>query len=256
MVRYLVVAHQTATSPTLVSRAQHLASLDPGATFTLLVPATHPMHLLAREGALFTWDEVEAERIARARSVEARERFERAGLQVAGSLIGDASPLLAIEDELRRSADAYDQIILSTFPPGSSRWLGMDVQRDAERLGMPVIHVYEGLTDVSVEALLRQQPLTTKVAHVFAPLARVLERPHPSTAAIVAVMAIYIALATSLALFVNRRFVLNDVVALLVFAGLLGALAILEPTLANRVPATTPGGGRAKRLHMTSRHHR
>ena len=58
MARYLVVAHQTATSPALLQRAAVLAASDRAATFTLLVPATHPTNLLEwNPQARFVWDE-------------------------------------------------------------------------------------------------------------------------------------------------------------------------------------------------------
>ena len=52
MSNYLVVAHQTATSPELLRRASEIADRDSGALFTLLVPATPVVHLL-------TWEEGE-----------------------------------------------------------------------------------------------------------------------------------------------------------------------------------------------------
>ena len=53
MSNYLVVAHQTATSPELLRRAS-VADRDSGALFTLLVPATPVVHLL-------TWEEGETQ---------------------------------------------------------------------------------------------------------------------------------------------------------------------------------------------------
>jgi len=40
MMRYLVVAHQTATSPELLKRVFDLSENDREATFSILVPAT------------------------------------------------------------------------------------------------------------------------------------------------------------------------------------------------------------------------
>ena len=40
MARYLIVAHQTATSPALVSRVRAMLAVEPGAEFVVLVPAT------------------------------------------------------------------------------------------------------------------------------------------------------------------------------------------------------------------------
>ena len=135
MTHYLVVAHQTATSAELLQRVSELAAFDPETIFTVLVPATPVVHLL-------TWEEGETNQIARQRAEEARERFEGSGLNVAQAKVGDGSPLLAIGDELRAHPGEYDAVVLSTLPPGLSRWLRLDVHHQAERkFGLPVIHV-------------------------------------------------------------------------------------------------------------------
>ena len=54
--------------------------------------------------------------------------------------VGDASPMLAIADALREQA--FDEVILSTFPPSISRWVKLDLpQRVKRRFGLPVTHV-------------------------------------------------------------------------------------------------------------------
>ncbi len=120
MTHYLVVAHQTATSAELLQCVVELAAFDPATVFTVLVPATPLVHLL-------TWEEGETNEIARQRAEEARERFEGSGLNVAQAKVGDGSPLLAIGDELRAHPEEYDAVVLSTLPPGVSRWLRLDV---------------------------------------------------------------------------------------------------------------------------------
>ncbi len=135
MARYLVVAHQTATSPELLDRLGRLVALDTEATFTVLVPATPASHLL-------TWEEGEARSIARQRAEDATQMLEHTGITVARAMTGDASPIQAIADELETRPGAYDAIVLSTFPPGISRWLGLDAHRQAERrFNLPVVHV-------------------------------------------------------------------------------------------------------------------
>ncbi len=135
MTHYLVVAHQTATSAELLQCVAELAAFDPATVFTVLVPATPVVHLL-------TWEEGETNQFARQRAEEARERFEGSGLNVAQAKVGDGSPLLAIGDELRAHPGEYDAVVLSTLPPGLSRWLRLDVHHQAERkFGLPVIHV-------------------------------------------------------------------------------------------------------------------
>ena len=101
----------------------------------MLVPATPVVHLL-------TWEEGETQAVARLRAAEAKQRFESSALRVEAAKVGDASPMLAIEDELRKNPGKYDAIVLSTLPPGFSRWLGMDVHDRAERkFDLPVIRV-------------------------------------------------------------------------------------------------------------------
>ncbi len=41
-------------------------------------------------------------------------------------MVGDAHPVRAIDDAMLEQR--FDEIILSTLPPGISRWLGQDVQ--------------------------------------------------------------------------------------------------------------------------------
>lgn len=135
MAQYLIVAHQTATSPELLDRVSELAGQDPVASFTILVPATPVVHLL-------TWEEGETNEIASQRGREAKSLFEARGLKVAETKVGDDSPLLAIEDELSAQPGKYDAIVLSTLPPGISRWLRLDVHNQAERkFGIPVFQV-------------------------------------------------------------------------------------------------------------------
>ena len=69
MSSYLVVAHQTATSPELLQRLSELAAEDPQAEFTLLVPATPLTHLLV-------WEEGETYQVAENRAEEAKDLFE------------------------------------------------------------------------------------------------------------------------------------------------------------------------------------
>ncbi len=135
MAHYLVVAHQTADSEELVEAVRKLAEQD-DATFTLLVPAT-PVHHLA------TWTEGEAHAVAIEQAEQAKQALEAAGASIGETKIGDASPLLAVTDELL--VNTYDAVVISTFPLGRSRWLGMDVVHRLERsIDLPVIHVVAG----------------------------------------------------------------------------------------------------------------
>ena len=132
MPRYLIVADQTVTSPELVARAAALASEDSESTFALLLPAMLPSHV---RGGPF-------DAVTRGRAEQARSLLSAAGVHVTRTAIGDAAPLLAIEDELAEHPGAYDQIILCTLPSGLSRWLRMGVDREAAgRFGLPLIHI-------------------------------------------------------------------------------------------------------------------
>jgi hypothetical protein len=134
MSRYLLVAPQTAGSPELVERVLEIVASDPAAEFLLLVPATPVSHLLL-------WEEGETLEVARGRAETAMARPREAGAQVVSARVGDGSPLQAIADELTRYPE-YDAIIISTLPPGVSRWLGLDLPgRVAREYSIRVIHV-------------------------------------------------------------------------------------------------------------------
>ena len=54
--------------------------------------------------------------------------------------MGDASPVRAIGDVLLR--EPVDEVILSTLPPGPSRWLRQDVVHRVQRnYDVPVVHI-------------------------------------------------------------------------------------------------------------------
>lgn len=135
MASYLVVAHQTAASPELIERLRGLAETDPDAELTLLVPAK-PV------GAFFhNWDEEEVRIASAGRGNAAAAKLREAGLTVVAVRVGDQSPIDAVRDELLERK-GYAGIVLSTFPPGISRWLvGNLPKRLNLRTGLPVEHV-------------------------------------------------------------------------------------------------------------------
>jgi hypothetical protein len=131
MRRYLVVANQTLGGDHLAEIVREIVAVGP-ATFHLVVPATHP-----RDHAV--WTEGEARALARRRLDAALSRFRELGAEADGD-VGDESPLEAIADAME--AERYDEIILSTLPPGVSRWLGQDLpHRVQRRFDVPVRHV-------------------------------------------------------------------------------------------------------------------
>jgi alkylhydroperoxidase family enzyme len=137
MARYLVVAHQTATSPELRARLMDIAKGEPGAKFTLLVPASPRTHWRA-------WDDLELVELAREQAAEASRSLQAAGLALARVEIGAREPLEAIEDELRLRP-GYDRLVISTLHPGISRWLKLDlVNRARQKFRLDVLHVVAG----------------------------------------------------------------------------------------------------------------
>ena len=131
MNRYLVVANQTLAGEHLVKEVR--ARLSAGrCQFHILVPATPPADHAV-------WTEGEAQAMARGNLAAALEIFRKLGAQADGE-IGDEEPLTAIKDILREQE--FDEIILSTLPPGISRWLNQDLVSKVERsFAIPVTHI-------------------------------------------------------------------------------------------------------------------
>jgi hypothetical protein len=129
--RYLVVANQTLGGEPLFARIRELARAGPSA-FYVVVPATPPKD--------HVWTEDEAATIAASRLNSALERMAALGLEADG-VVGDGSPMLAIEDAIREQGP-FEAIVLSTLPPRLSRWLKLDLPHRVESsFGLRVIHV-------------------------------------------------------------------------------------------------------------------
>jgi hypothetical protein len=129
--RYLVVANQTLGGKHLLRLVHEYTAAGP-CRFHVVVPATPP-------GEHLTWTEGEALAIAQQRLDRALVTFKDHGVEADGQ-VGDANPLLAIQDALRR--EEFDEIILSTLPPGMSRWLKLDLPHRVERsFDVPVTHL-------------------------------------------------------------------------------------------------------------------
>jgi|SRR5215211_6409304 len=115
----LVVANVTAGSDELLDFLRERA--DEGACrFTLVMPASGGD--------------------ARARLDAALARMEEASLENVEGSVGDPDPVVAVMelwDPMK-----FDEIIVSTLPTGSSRWLGLDLPHRLEKLtSVPVRHV-------------------------------------------------------------------------------------------------------------------
>jgi hypothetical protein len=133
MRRYLVVGNQTLGSPELLELLLDRSTAEPS-SFHILVPMRHT-------GDGWFWSEGGAHAAAQARLEEVIERLRGAGLDVTGR-VGDTNPVAAVGDVLTSGAD-FDEIIVSTFPPGASHWLGLDVPQRVARAHalIPVTHV-------------------------------------------------------------------------------------------------------------------
>jgi hypothetical protein len=136
---YLVVGNQTLDSPELAAAVAERIAAGP-ATFHVVVPAT-PL----QKG--LTWDEDEARAAAHERLAAAIARLAETGAHVSGE-IGHRDPVVATEDALR--GRAIDEILLSTLPPGISRWLGQDVPTRLK--GSVLVPVTVVTTAAAVEA--------------------------------------------------------------------------------------------------------
>jgi hypothetical protein len=117
----LVVANQTAESAELLDAMRARAARGP-ATFVLVLPRKGTGHEAA---ALALEDAV--------------QRMLEAGLSVSG-LVGDSDPLVAVREAWDPSR--FDEVIVSTLPTHSSRWLLIDLpHRVAKVTGASVTHV-------------------------------------------------------------------------------------------------------------------
>ena len=129
--RILIVANQTAGGDHLKSAVARRVSEGP-CVFTLLVPASPP----ADHGS---WTEGQMRSLAEERMREAVDGLRASGADVTG-VVGDPRPIHAITDALVEQP--HDEIILSTFPVGISRWLKQDLPHRVERtFRLPVTHV-------------------------------------------------------------------------------------------------------------------
>ncbi len=131
MRRFLVVGNQTLGSREL--RVAVRQCLREGACrFHVLVPATPPPEH-------FSWSEGEALAVARHHLEDALDWMHEAGAVTTGS-VGDSNPVLAVTDLLAH--EDFDEIILSTLPPGMSRWIRQDLpHRLGRHTDLPVRHV-------------------------------------------------------------------------------------------------------------------
>ena len=129
---YLVVGNQTLVGPALSTAIAERIAADDATEFYVVVPAT-PV-----QGA-FTWDEDKAYAAARDRLEAMLGHLRTMGADATGE-VGHKDPVEAARDALRRHP--ADEVILSTLPPGISRWLGQDApSRLKSAVPVPVVVV-------------------------------------------------------------------------------------------------------------------
>ena len=130
MRRYLVVANRTLAGTHLTNKVRELHERHDG-WFYIVVPATPPTG--------HAWSEGEARAIAQRRLDAAIKLLANIGVAADGE-VGDERPTYAIQDVLAKQE--FDEVIVSTLPPGASRWLKRDLPHRIEvEFGLPVIHL-------------------------------------------------------------------------------------------------------------------
>jgi hypothetical protein len=120
----LVVANVTASSDELLAALKERSERGT-CSFTLLVPATGG----GRPGREAAGTVLEA----------ALDRMRAEGLEIEG-MIGDPDPIAAVHELW--DPMLYDEVIISTLPTDSSRWMALDLPHRVEKItGVPVRHV-------------------------------------------------------------------------------------------------------------------
>ena len=135
MRRILVVAHKTLGGEHLREEVQRRLG-EGDVSFHLLVPETHPND--------HAWTDGQVRRAAEQVLEEGLRSFRE--LDPTGSTaftgeVGQVNPMHAV-DLLFIRGERFDEIIVSTLPPRTSRWLRKDVpKRIAREYTIPVTHV-------------------------------------------------------------------------------------------------------------------
>lgn len=140
---YLVVGNQTLLGPALSAAIADLATADAQTEFHIVVPAT-PIQ------DRFTWDEDKAYAAAQERLDAMIAHLHVMGIEATGE-VGHKDPVEAARDAMRRHP--VDEVILSTLPPGISRWLGQDApSRLKAAVPVPVVVVTAEAVESKVPA--------------------------------------------------------------------------------------------------------
>jgi hypothetical protein len=136
--RYLIIANKTLVSPGLEQLVHECVAAGP-CEFHVLVPqastptiyAVDPMGLIDLRLHQPTNDYyADVRHEAEERLDHFRETFARQGVLITGE-VGCSDPLAAARNVVERLL--FDEIIVSTLPPGVSRWLKMDLVNRVQR---------------------------------------------------------------------------------------------------------------------------
>lgn len=132
MARYLVVANRTLDGKHLVSAVERRIAHYGSCEVHIVVP--HSEHTAGVDAGELDEDAVQARLDAATRA------FEAVGATVTSERGGE-DPVAAVRAVLDGDP-AFDEILLSTLPPGPSRWLGLDIPHRLQRtVHIPVSHL-------------------------------------------------------------------------------------------------------------------
>lgn len=151
--RILVVANQTAAGRELLEEIRNRCR---GVDCEVLLVSPAMVHSRAERWASDIDEGLDLARERMARSVTA---LRGVGVDVRAE-VGDPDPNMAIEDALRMFP--ADEIVISTLPPGESKWLEHDVvERTRREVDLPMTHV---VVDLDAERAQLARPPRTNAA--------------------------------------------------------------------------------------------
>jgi hypothetical protein len=136
--KVLVVANRTSSTPKLLDEVRRRAHAKP-CSFTLLIPdAGSPSLPGAASRAAADWT-----------LTTALPLLSRAAHGEVDSRVGGPDPFTAVQEAI--ADGGYDEVIISTLPRRTSKWLRRDLVRRVQRLGVPVTAIVPGRAQLSRE---------------------------------------------------------------------------------------------------------